>query len=95
MIGEYFQLTSVFHIGRQEDATKFFLQVSMFIDYNKQEFVKHVLYNVQLQENISYLICDDRSQHMEGGNRLIYLALGIHSVKESSISDMIDFYFAD
>ena len=67
----------------------------MFIDYNKQEFVKHVLYNVQLQENISYLICDDRSQHMEGGNRLIYLALGIHSVKESSISDMIDFYFAD
>ena len=52
MIGEYFQLTSVFHIGRQEDATKFFLQVSMFIDYNKQEFVKHVLYNVQLQENI-------------------------------------------
>ena len=95
MVEEYFQLTSMFHIGTQEDATELFLQASMFIDYSNEEFVKDVLYNIQLQQNICCLICDERSQHMEDGNRLIYLALDIHGVKESSVSDLIYSYFAD
>ena len=83
MIEEYFQLTSMFHIGRQEDATEFCLQASMFIDCNNEEFVEDVLY----KQNICCLICDERSQHMEDGNRLIYLALDVNGIKESSILD--------
>ena len=56
MVEKYFQLTSMFHIGRQEDISEFFLQVSTFINYNNEEFVKDVLYNIQLQQNICCLI---------------------------------------